>query len=193
MAKRGVTDYQHRILTVPNALSLLRLLMIPLFVWLYIKKQDYLGTAIVLVVSGLTDMADGFIARRFNMVSDLGKALDPVADKLTQIAMLVCLLTRFPLVWLPLIVLLLKEITDAVMGLVVIRRRGEVFGADWHGKVATALLYAVMILHVLWYDIPAPLSASLLVLCAVMLALSFVLYVIKNTRLIMTATPVGRT
>ena len=73
-----------QLFTIPNLLSLLRLCMIPLIIWLYCTQKNYALTAVVLVLSGLTDMVDGYIARRFNMVTDLGKALDPVADKLTQ-------------------------------------------------------------------------------------------------------------
>lgn len=176
--------YQHRILTIPNALSLLRLLMIPLFVWLYIGRHDYLGTGIVLILSGITDTLDGFIARHFHMVSDLGKALDPVADKLTQIAMLSCLVTRYPMILLPLAVLIVKEITDGIMGLIIIKKGGGVHSADWHGKITTTLLYAIMILHVFWIEIPQNLSSACFLLCTAMMLLSFVLYVIKNTRLI---------
>ncbi len=92
-------DKGKQILTIPNLLSVFRILLIPLIVWLYCGKQDYLLAAWVLLLSGVTDIADGFIARRFRMVSDLGKVLDPIADKLTQTAALVCLLTRFRAVW----------------------------------------------------------------------------------------------
>ena len=163
---------------------MLRLLMIPLFVWLYVGRHAYYETALVLLLSGVTDMLDGFIARRFHMVSDVGKVLDTIADKLTQIAMLSCLLTRFPLMLLPLIVLIIKELTDGIMGLVILKRSGEVHGANWHGKVATALLYATMILHVIWFAIPQALSEGLLLLCTGLILLSFVLYLIRNIRLI---------
>ena len=73
----------------------MRLCMIPLIIWLYCTQKNYALTAVVLVLSGLTDMVDGYIARRFNMVTDLGKALDPVADKLTQASVMFCLLSRF--------------------------------------------------------------------------------------------------
>ena len=188
MKNREEKEYQHKILTIPNMLSILRILMIPLFVWLYVGKQGYWGTAIVLLLSGVTDTLDGFIARRFHMISDVGKALDPIADKLTQIAMLACLLTRFPLILLPLLVLVVKEVTDGVMGLVILKKTGEVHSADWHGKVTTALLYATMILHVIWFDIPYALSVGLLLLCTGMLILSFILYLIRNTRLVQAAT-----
>lgn len=77
-------SYQNKILTIPNVLSFFRLCLIPVIIWMYCSKRDYVRTAVILLLSGATDILDGFIARRFNMVSDLGKVLDPVADKLTQ-------------------------------------------------------------------------------------------------------------
>lgn len=171
---------KNKILTIPNVLSFLRICMIPVFVWAYCFKQDYPMTALVLVLSGLTDMADGFIARHFNMISDFGKALDPVADKLTQFAMLVCLLTRFKLMFIPAILIVIKEISTGITSLVVIKKTGNVMGADWHGKVTTFLLYGMMITHVLWYDIPVAVSTVLISACVIMMLVSFVMYILRN-------------
>ena len=77
---------KNQFFTIPNLLSLVRLAMIPLLLWLYLEKREYLWTAVVVVLSGATDIVDGIIARKYDLISDLGKALDPVADKLTQIA-----------------------------------------------------------------------------------------------------------
>ena len=173
-----------KIWTIPNALSCFRICLIPLFVWLYCAKEQYSATAAILMLSGLTDLVDGFIARRFHMVSDLGKILDPVADKLTQAAMLLCLFTKFPLMLLPFLLMAVKEITTAIMGIKVIRKTGAVHGANWHGKVNTCLLYAMMILHVLWSDIPAAVSTALILICVGMMLLSFVLYGFKNRKLL---------
>ncbi len=171
---------KNKILTIPNVLSFLRICMIPAFVWAYCFKQDYPMTAFVLVLSGLTDVADGFIARHFNMISDFGKALDPVADKLTQFAMLICLLTRFKLMLVPVLLIVIKEIVTGITSLVVIKKTGNVMGADWHGKVTTILLYSMMITHVLWYNIPTEISTVLILACVVMMLISFVMYVLRN-------------
>lgn len=167
---------QSRILTIPNLLSLFRLCLIPVFMWLYCVEKNYLWTGIVLIISGLTDTVDGIVARKFNMISDLGKVLDPIADKLTQAAMLFCLLTRFPLMIAPLALMVVKEFFMGVTGLMVIQKTGKVFGADWHGKVNTWLLYAMMILHVFWYNIPDIVSKVLIGICVVMMLVSLVLY-----------------
>ncbi len=175
---------ENKIFTIPNLLSFFRLCLIPLFVWLYCVKKDYLWTAIILLLSGLTDMADGFIARKFHMVSALGKVLDPIADKLTQGAMLLCLFTRFPFMLVPAVFLIVKELFDGIMGLLVIRKTKEVFGADWHGKAATSLLYVMMLIHLIWYDIPAGLSNVLICLCLAVMMLSMVLYGIQDIKIL---------
>lgn len=176
-----------QILTIPNLLSLLRLLMIPLFVWLYLNGYEC-WTAFVLVLSGVTDVVDGFIARNFGQVSDLGKAFDPVADKLTQAAMLLCLVSRHPMMIVPFILLAVKEVCAAVSGVIVIRKTGIVPGAEWHGKLTTLLLYGMMILHVVWQDIPLWVSNTLNIGCIVMMLTSLVLYGRRNIRAIYSAT-----
>lgn len=172
-----------KILTIPNLLSLLRLLMIPVFIVLYLNGHEE-WTAAVLLLSGLTDVVDGYIARHFNQVSDIGKALDPVADKLTQAAMLLCLISHYPMMIAPFVLLTAKELFAAVSGLLVIRRTGIVPGAEWHGKLTTLMLYGMMILHVIWQEIPAWLSNTLNGGCIAMMAVSLVLYAQRNIRMI---------
>ena len=173
---------EKRIWTLPNILSLLRLAMIPLFVWLYWGVRDHKMTAVVLVLSGLTDVADGFIARRCGMTSDLGKILDPLADKLTQAAMLLCLVTRFPGMLGVFLLLAAKELFAGVCGVLVIRWTGNVMGAEWHGKLATVLLHGMIVVHVVWQDIPAAVSDGMIAVCAGMMLVTCVLYGVRNLR-----------
>ena len=132
-------DRTNRILTIPNLLSAFRILLVPVIVWLYCWKADYPLAAWTLTLSGLTDIVDGFIARRFHMVSNLGKALDPIADKLTQTAALGCLLTRFGAMWWLLGVLVAKETIMAFMGLLVIRRTGAAYSAVSYALTAAGV------------------------------------------------------
>ncbi len=169
-----------KISTLPNLLSVIRLLLIPVIVYLYCAKDNYLATAVVLFISALTDVVDGFIARRFDMISDLGKILDPVADKLTQFAMMLCLLSRFPLMWAPLILLVIKELLVSVTGIAAIKYTGEVLSAVWHGKLTTVVLYLMMTVHLLWYDIPPYASAILIGMCVALMLFSFAMYCISN-------------
>lgn len=175
---------ENKILTIPNLLSLFRLILIPVIIWLYWFRKDYFPAGVLLIISGLTDLADGYIARHFNAVSNVGKILDPIADKLTQAAMLFCLVTRFPLMAAPFGFLVIKEIFIGTTGLLMIRKTGKVVGADFHGKVATTLLYAMMILHIFWIDIPSAVSAVSILICLVSMAFTLLTYGSRNMRVL---------
>lgn len=172
------------ILTVPNILSFFRLALIPLFLYTYLSMENATLTAALIVVSFLTDVADGFIARRFRQVSELGKALDPVADKLTQFSLLLCLAGRFPVLIGPLVLFFIKELTTGIASLIAINRSGEVKSARWHGKITTFLLYALLVTHILWTEIPVSVSVGATVLAGAMMLLSFVLYMLQNIRIL---------
>ena len=173
-----------QVLTIPNILSFFRLSLIPVIVWLYVFEQSPRWTTVVILLSGITDVADGFIARKFNMVSDFGKMLDPIADKLTQIAILFCLVTRFPLITLPIIIMPVKEIGSFILRLIIYKKTARVDSADWHGKLNTLLLYAIMILHVIWPDIPTDISAICILATTSMMIFSCVLYTVSGARIL---------
>lgn len=136
---------------IPNALSVVRMALIPVFMVLYLLHVDTWAFA-VLLVSGLTDFVDGFVARRFDMITDCGKLLDPLSDKLTQVAVVVCLTTRYTEL-LPLTVLcFVKELSQAIGGILLLKKNVQAQGARWFGKVSTVLFYATMLVIVLWYD-----------------------------------------
>lgn len=175
---------ENKILTIPNLLSLFRLILIPVIIWLYWFRKDYFPAGVLLIISGLTDLADGYIARHFNAVSNVGKILDPIADKLTQAAMLFCLVTRFPLMAAPFGFLVIKEVFIGTTGLLMIRKTGKVVGADFHGKVATTLLYTMMILHIFWIDIPSAVSAVSILICLVSMAFTLLTYGSRNMRVL---------
>lgn len=180
-----INSYQKKIVTIPNILSCVRIAMIPVIVWLYCGQEEYIWSGILLVLSGVTDVIDGWIARHFRMISDLGKVLDPIADKLTQAAVLICLLVRFPLMAFLLVILIIKEIYMSVTGLMIAQRTGVVLCARWHGKAATMLLYAMMVLHLLWPEIPVLISRLSIGACAVMIVVSFVLYGVRNSGILL--------
>ena len=173
--------YENKIITIPNILSFLRLCMVPAFAYCY-EKERYKWTAIILVISGITDIVDGFIARKFHMISNVGKVLDPIADKVTQIVLLGCLLIRFDKMFYLLVLMIIKELLAAISGMMIIRTTGKVFGADWHGKLNTVLLYAMMMLHVLWYNIPTMVSDVCIYICGCMMIISCIMYMLRNVR-----------
>ena len=177
--------HKHKIVTIPNILSLFRLLLIPVIMWVYILKEDPVLTTVILALSGITDIVDGIIARKCHMVSDFGKAFDPVADKLTQIAMLFCLVSRFKWMLLPLCVMVVKEVTAGILGLLVIRKTGNVYGAVWHGKATTVSLYSMMIIHLIWFNIPGVISGILIGACTALALLSAFMYSRENVRILL--------
>lgn len=137
------------ILTVPNVLSGFRIALIPWMIMLY-REEEFFRTAVLLTVSGLTDLLDGYIARNFNQISDAGKILDPLADKLTQLVLAaVFFVKNLIFAWL-FILLLIKEVYMTIAGVAVIRKGGKPFSSRWWGKLSTALLYAYMVLMILF-------------------------------------------
>lgn len=165
------------VLTVPNALSLVRLLLIPVIVTVYAVRRDYTLAAVLTAASGVTDVLDGFIARRFHMVSDLGKFLDPAADKLTQGAVLICLCFRYPKLRLVLFALAAKEAVMLILGLVILHYTDTVNGARWYGKAATAVLEGSMLLLLFFPRLPAAAADALAYLCLFAVLAALVLYV----------------
>lgn len=132
---------------IPNTLSLVRILLIPVFLVLYLNHLDWWAFG-VLAFSGVTDMLDGFIARHFNQITDCGKLLDPISDKLTQVAVLVALATRYREL-LPLVILCaVKETCQAVGGVIMLKRGDSVQGSLWFGKLSTVVFYVCMLVLV---------------------------------------------
>ena len=176
--------YKNKILTVPNVLSFFRLCLIPIIVWLYISKEDYFWTLMVLLLSGLTDVVDGIIARKCNMISDFGKAFDPIADKLTQAAMLCCLVVRFNYMLIPLGMLVIKEVVTGITALISIKKTEQVEGAVWHGKLTTVVLYLMMAAHLVWFNIPTTVSLIMVGVCIGIMIMSFIMYSVRNIKAI---------
>lgn len=172
--------YKKKIITIPNILSMVRICLIPVIVWLFLGKENYLLTGIFVLISGLTDVVDGMIARKFNMISDVGKVLDPIADKATQAVVIILLAIRFPLMLIPLAIGIVKEIFMTISGYMIVRKCDVVLGANWHGKAATVVLTATMALHLVWYNIDPTVSLILILLSAAFIALSLTLYAIRN-------------
>lgn len=172
--------YKKKIITIPNILSMVRICLIPVIVWLFLSKENYLLTGIFVLISGLTDVVDGMIARRFNMISDVGKVLDPIADKATQAVVVILLSIRFPLMLIPLAIGIVKEIFMTVSGYMIVKKCDVVLGANWHGKLATVVLTATMALHLVWYNIDPTVSLIMILLSAAFIALSLTLYAVRN-------------
>ena len=137
--------------TIPNILSYLRIAMIPLYIYLYIgaeTTEQYYRAAGVLVLSGITDSLDGIIARKTGQITNLGKALDPLADKLTQIAVVGAMLVNRPYILPLLILFIVKELYLLISNVLLFKKDIFMDGAMWFGKLATAFFYISMLVLV---------------------------------------------
>ena len=167
---------KENIFTIPYLMSLIRLLLAPLILWLYCAQKAYALTILVAAVSAITDIIDGKIARKFNIVSDAGKVLDPIADKLTQAALVVCLLSRYPWMWALLILFLIKESLMLFWGYLELKYTASVNSAKWYGKLNTVSLYAVTMILILFADIPETTAKILITICATVMLMALIMY-----------------
>ena len=147
-----IKSWKKEIFTIPNLLSLIRLILIPIYVLIYINANnsfDYTLAAAILAISCLTDLMDGKIARRFNMISTLGKILDPLADKATQLALILCLTARHPILWYLVALFVLKEGFQLIAGGINLHKGIMLKGALLSGKICTTILFISLIIMVL--------------------------------------------
>ena len=173
-------NWKKEVFTIPNFLSLFRLLLIPVYVYLYLTAEtttDYVAAGSVLALSCLTDLVDGKIARKFNMISRLGIILDPVADKATQAALLLCLSLKYPVLYPVLWLLLIKESFQVIAGIVAFLNGKMLPGALFIGKICTTVLFVSLIFMVLFPDIPDAMVYTIALVDGCFLAASFVGYV----------------
>lgn len=169
-------------LKLPNILSFIRILLVPLFVYLYFSEHKC-EAIIVLLLSALSDMADGFIARHFGLITELGKILDPFADKLNQASIAVSLAINFPQVAPLLAIFVAKELCMLIGGFYLLRRGEKPVAAKWWGKLATVVFYTVMAVilvfgdNVFGYQMPPSVITVLVGVAAVFMIYSFINYI----------------
>ena len=164
------------VLTIPNLLSLVRFLLIPLIIWLYIGEDNNYAALGVIIVSALTDVVDGFVARRFNMVSNLGKIIDPFADKLTLGTIIICLVSKYSLMLALVVLFAVKEVLMGVMGLIVLKKKESINSARWFGNVNTATLYIVTSLLILIPKMPLTVANVLIIFCGIITIFALIFY-----------------
>lgn len=168
-------------LSIPNILSYFRIVLIPIFIWRFITATEpahYYIAAFIIFLSGLTDFLDGQIARRYRQVTEFGKALDPIADKLTQAGIIFCLMLKIKWMFLLVILFVVKELFMGIASLVIIRKkRRKLDGAKWFGKICTAVFYFVTFVLIAVPELSAFWVYLLLAVCAAFMLLSFSMYV----------------
>lgn len=175
-----VKDWKKEVFTIPNLLSLLRLILVPIYAYIYLnakEDQQYLVAGGIMTVSCLTDLIDGKIARRFDMISTLGKILDPLADKITQFVLTLCLSLKHPVLIPQLCLLVVKEIFQLIMGIINLRRGRMLPGALMAGKVCTTVLFVSLIALVLFPRMDGRLVNLISIVDVVFMLISFAAYI----------------
>ena len=157
-------------------LSLIRICLIPVIIWLYCFRHAYWVAAVIIGISGITDIADGIIARKYNMVTNVGKILDPVADKLTQIAIVFCLSVQFMPMRVLLVVLAIKELIILLLTYLSAKKK-SINNAQWYGKLCTVVLFIVTVIHILFPFLTETVSWVLSMTAMAFAILSLVMYI----------------
>ena len=161
---------------VPNILTYIRFVLIPIFIYQYLTG-NHSGAVLCLVLSIVSDFLDGKAARAFNQVSELGILLDPVADKFTQGAAVICLGIRYPMLWYLFAIEFIKEAFMAIAGAVTIRKKHLKFGgAKWYGKVGTGITDGTLLLLLVFPQMPENIRLSLVVFCGTWMIVTLMLY-----------------
>lgn len=129
---------------IPNILTIIRFILIP-FIFISVITHHYLLAVIIFTISALTDILDGYIARKYNYITDIGKLIDPLADKLTQVSLLLALTILEILPWWILAIVFIKECVMVIAASVLYSRKDVVVYSKWYGKLATCLFYLAII------------------------------------------------
>lgn len=175
-----IKDWKKEVFTIPNLLSLFRLALLPVYAYIYLNATEdyqYLTAGTIMAVSCITDMVDGKIARRYNMISTLGKILDPLADKITQFTLTLCLSLKHPVLRPVLVLFVVKEVFQLVVGAVHLRKGKMLPGALLAGKVCTTVLFVSLIALVLFPNLPERLVETIAAVDTVFLVISFISYI----------------
>ncbi len=166
-----------QVLTIPNIMSMFRIALLPVIAWLYIGRNDIPSAIMLLIISGISDIADGYIARKYNMVSDFGKVLDPIADKLTQGILLICLAVKYNIIFWLVGIFAVKEFLMFALGYLVFKRKDSVNSAKWYGKANTVIIYFTIVILIIMPDIPQIAVNAIIFTCMFTLLASFALYI----------------
>ena len=168
------------LLSIPNCMGYFRILLIPLFCITYLSAntpRDYYFATGILLISTITDFLDGQIARRLNMITEFGKFLDPVADKMTHAAIAICLMFRYDFMKYLVLLMLIKEGFMAIMGIINIKHGTKLDGAKWFGKLCTASLFFVLLILVFLPNISVDIANILIFIEMVIMFITLILYI----------------
>lgn len=165
----AINTDSNEIFTIPNMISFTRILLIAPFI-IFFVMGEYLIAFSFIVLSGLSDCIDGFLARKLNQISELGKLLDPVADKLTLVAVVICLGILIPQIMPIVVVLVCKDVLMLIGGCYLLKKGIKPPASKWYGKVATIVFYISVVIIVFFRGF---LEYEIYLLTIILLSLTF--------------------
>ena len=136
---------------IPNMLSITRIFLVFVFIALFFTNHIEIAL-LVFLLAGATDVVDGYLARRNNWISGLGKVLDPLADKMMQFTVLICLWIKDFIPWWFVVPFFVKDLFTLFAGLIVIKRRSVAVVSKWYGKLTVCLFYATIVIATICKD-----------------------------------------
>lgn len=167
---------------IPNILTIIRFILIP-FIFTSVISRHFLTALILFTLSALTDILDGFIARKFNYITDIGKLIDPLADKLTQISLLLSLAILNILPWWIFAIVFIKELVMVISASVLYKKEDVVVYSKWYGKLATILFYLAIVCSLLinefHFSVPFRIDLYLYYLAILATVFALIMYAIK--------------
>ena len=185
-----IKNWKKELFSIPNLLSFFRIVLLPVYVYIYLnatETHEYILAGTIMALSCLTDMIDGKIARKFNMITNIGKILDPFADKLTQFTLTICLSLRYPVLYPVLALFLVKECFQLIVAIIQFRRGKVLPGAILAGKICTTVLFVSLITLVLFPDLNPIAVDTIALIDSGFLGFAFVSYILaflgKNNKM----------
>ena len=166
---------------IPNILTSLRIALLPFFIWQIIIGNRFIA-GILLVVSGLTDLFDGLLARKFNWITNLGKLLDPIADKFTQGVVVVMLISIYKEFWYFFAFLCLKDFVILLLGLILLSQGMNFSGSKFIGKVSTFYIYVASVILIVFQNLPIIIQYALIIISVLLSLISGLSYIPEYKR-----------
>ncbi|MDL2286948.1 CDP-alcohol phosphatidyltransferase family protein [Eubacteriales bacterium OttesenSCG-928-G02] len=168
---------------IPNILSVLRILMVPAFIFMFFSniKNNHIYSLAIFIIAAMTDALDGYLARKNGWISDIGKILDPVADKLMHVSAFICLaIKQNSIIWL-VVLIVVKELLMVIGGSILLKKRRDLVVSLWYGKMTTIIL-AFSVACMIIYCNNTTVVTVLSIISGLSVIFSLIMYYIKVFR-----------
>lgn len=167
-------------MNIPNIISLVRVALVPVFVFVFFSDTPdaHRNAGLIFILASATDALDGFIARKFNMITRLGRILDPLADKLMTFAALICITIVGIVPAFVIAIFFAKELLMAIGALLMYKRIDDVLPSNMLGKVATVTFFIFCVILMI-FEVPRPVSTLMMTAALLLTLLALIIYTVR--------------